>query len=514
MTDSTPHQLTSDLPLTPDQVEAVARKIRPVTLSVDSISAIESCRIRLESVLDDGLPHYGINTGFGSLSRQKIESEDLAALQVNLIRSHAAGVGQPLEVEVVRGMMFILAASLSRGYSGVRRIVVDQILNLLNKDITPVVPESGSVGASGDLAPLAHVVLVMIGEGEAFVNGQRISGKQALADAGITPIQLAAKEGLALINGTHLMTARFSLLAHDLKQLVDAALVANAMSIDAARASHGYLDERIYQVRNQPGAAQVASMMRQLLAGSTIVKSHAENDPRVQDPYSFRCAPLVLGAVLDSMRPCLARLESELGAVTDNPLIFDTGTDIPDIVSAGCFHGMPVALPMDTIAIGLSHLAGISERRQYHILSVFDPESNLRAFMSPKPGVMSGFMIVQYASAAICNELIGLANPASVANISTCAGMEDYNSFGPRSAAKATRALQLARSVIAAELLCSAEGVESHRPHRSGDRVEEAIGIIRTVVDPLTKDRSPSPDIAAIEELIMQSKFAFTLDES
>lgn len=423
-------------------------------------------------------------------------------------------MGDQLPSDAVRAMMVILAASLSRGHSGIRVQVVEQILHLLNAGINPVVPESGSVGASGDLAPLAHIVLAMIGEGQTIVNGQVVPAAQALRDAQIQPIELAAKEGLALINGTHLMTARFSLLAHDLKQLVDSALVANAMSIDAARASHGYLDERIYQVRNQPGAAQVASTMRQLLSGSTIVESHAENDPRVQDPYSFRCAPLVLGAVMDSIRPCLDRLESELGAVTDNPLIFDTGTDIPDIVSAGCFHGMPVALPMDTIAIGLSHLAGISERRQYHILSVFDPESNLRAFMSPKPGVMSGFMIVQYASAAMCNELIGLANPASVANISTCAGMEDYNSFGPRSAAKATRALQLARSVIAAELLCSAEGIESHRPHRSGDRVEEAIEIIRTVVDPLTKDRSPSPDIAAIEELIKQNKFAFTLDES
>ena len=495
--------------LTSSQVEAVARHGCRVEISTESQAAITACRSRLESVLGDGLPHYGINTGFGSLSRQKIEPEDLAALQVNLIRSHAAGVGDPLPCEAVRAMMVILAASLSRGYSGIRLQVVEQILSLLNNNITPVVPESGSVGASGDLAPLAHVVLVMIGEGEAIVSGKKISGSQALADAGIKPIELAAKEGLALINGTHLMTGRFALIAHDFNQLIHAALVANAMSIDAARASHGYLDERIYQVRNQPGAVQVADTLRQLLAGSTIVESHAENDPRVQDPYSFRCAPLVLGAVLDAARPCLSSLDCELGAVTDNPLIFDTGSDIPDIVSAGCFHGMPVALPMDTLAIAISHLAGISERRQYHILSVFDPESNLRAFMSPKPGVMSGFMIVQYASAAICNELIGLAAPASVINISTCAGMEDYNSFGPRSAAKATRAIQLARSVIAAELLCSAEGVEAHRPHRSGDRVEAAIDAIRNVVPPLTKDRSPSPDIAAIEELIKNDAFAF-----
>ncbi len=510
MSDSKPLVLDPAHPLTPDQVVSIARTDQRVELSNGSKSAIKACRTRLESVLDDGLPHYGINTGFGSLSRQKIEQEDLAALQVNLIRSHAAGVGDPLDVEVVRGMMLILAASLARGYSGIRLHIVEQILNLLNAGVTPIVPESGSVGASGDLAPLSHAVLVMMGEGEAIFNDTRMSGEEALKQAKIEPIQLAAKEGLALINGTHLMTARFSLIAHDLKHLLNAALIANAMTIDAARASHGYLDQRVYQVRNQPGAAQIASTLSGLLKGSTIVESHAENDPRVQDPYSFRCSPLVLGAVIDSLKPCIDRLNDELGAVTDNPLIFETDSDIPDIVSAGCFHGMPVALPMDTIAIGLAHLAGISERRLYHTLSVFDPESQLSSFMSPKPGVMSGFMIVQYAAAAICNELVGLANPASVVNLSTCAGMEDYNSFGPRSAAKAARAVKLTRSVIAAELLCSAEGIEAHRPFVSGDGVEHAIKIIRSVVKPLTHDRSPSPDIAQIEDLIASG--AFTLD--
>jgi len=498
--------------LTPTEIQSVARGDRTVLLSDESRNAISVCRKRLESVLDDGLPHYGINTGFGSLSRQQIASDDLEDLQRNLIRSHAAGVGDPLPKDAVRAMMLILAASLSRGISGVRVDVVEQILALLNNDITPIVPELGSVGASGDLAPLAHLAQVLIGEGYATVANYKRTGIEALNHAGISPITLKPKEGLALINGTHLMTGRFALIAYDLHQLVDAALVANAMSIDAARASHGYLDERVYVARNQPGATQVAETMRALLEGSSIVESHAENDPRVQDPYSFRCAPLVLGAVIDSFRPCLERLEDELGAVTDNPLIFETNTDTPDIVSAGCFHGMPVALPLDTLAIGISHLAGISERRMYHILSVFDPESELSAFMSPQPGVMSGFMIVQYSAAAICNELIGLANPASVANLSTCAGMEDYNSFGPRSAAKASRALQLARNVIAAELLCSAEGIEAHRPHRSGKRVEEAISVIRTVVEPLTQDRSPSPDIEAIVRLIEKDSFKFNLE--
>ncbi len=507
MSNHAPVTLRPDRPLTPEQIELVARHSRAVEISPEAAKSVTACRDRLESVLGDGLPHYGINTGFGSLSRKQIQPNELEQLQLNLIRSHAAGVGEPLPEDVVRAMMLVLAASLCRGYSGVRFRVVEQIVTMLNAGITPVVPESGSVGASGDLAPLSHAVLALIGEGDVFLAGRRRSAAEALTELGIEPISLVAKEGLALINGTHLMTARFALIARDLDRVIHAALIANAMSIDAARASHAYLDPRVYRVRNQPGATWVASTLKSLLSGSSIVESHAADDPRVQDPYSFRCAPLVLGAALDSFQSCLDRLHNELGAVTDNPLIFDTGTDIPDIVSAGCFHGMPVALPLDTLAIGISHLAGIAERRVYHMLSVFDPQSELTAFMSPKPGVMSGFMIVQYAAAAMCNELIGLAAPASVANLSTCANMEDYNSFGPRSAAKAARGVQLARSIIATELLCAAEGVEAHRPHRSGEAVESAIEVIRTVVAPLTEDRTPSPDIAAIERLIAADAF-------
>lgn len=507
MSQAAPLSLSPSTPLTPEQIEQAARHGAKVELTDDASQVIQRCRAQLEEVLDDGLPHYGINTGFGSLSRKQIEPGELEQLQLNLIRSHAAGVGDPLPEDVVRAMMLVLAASLSRGYSGVRVEVVQQILTLLNAGITPVVPESGSVGASGDLAPLSHCVLAMIGEGEVFHRGQRRPTPEVFREFGIEPITLVAKEGLALINGTHLMCGRFALIAQDLKRVINAALIANAMSVDAARASHGYLDPRVYKVRNQPGAARVAETLSGILAGSSIVVSHAADDPRVQDPYSFRCAPLVLGAALDSFDSCFARLQDELGAVSDNPLIFDTGADAPDIVSAGCFHGMPVALPLDTLAIGIAHLAGIAERRVYHILSVFDPESELNAFLSPKPGVMSGFMIVQYAAAAMCNELIGLANPASVANLSTCANMEDYNSFGPRSAAKAARAVQLARSVVATELLVGAEGIEAHRPHMSGPAVEEGIKIIRGVVEPLTADRSPSPDIAAIEKLIEKDAF-------
>ncbi len=503
-----PHtiHILPDAPLTPPQIAQIARDRTPLQLTPESRQAIAACRAALERTLDDGLPHYGINTGFGSLSNQRINREDLATLQRNLIRSHAAGVGQPLPADVVRAMMAVLAASLARARSGVRPELVEHLLAVLNADITPVVPESGSVGASGDLAPLAHVALTLIGEGDAFTDAGRIPAADALRRAGLAPIELTAKEGLALINGTHLMTGRMALICEDLRHVIKGALHATALSIDGSRASHGFLDHRVYEARNQPGPARVAAALRGLLAGGTIADSHKDNDPRVQDPYSFRCAPLVLGAAIDAIESCEARLRHELGAVTDNPLIFHDDAHT-DIVSAGCFHGMTVALPLDTLAIAIAHIAGIAERRTYHMLSVFDPHSELRAFLSPRPGLQSGYMIVQYAAAALCNELIGLANPASVANLSTCAGMEDYNSFGPRSAAKAARAVELARSVVAIELLCSAEAVEAHRPHRTGDVLERTIATIRDRVPPLTEDRTPSPDIAALEALIQSGHF-------
>jgi len=500
--------LAPDTRLTPELVELVARQGMRVTLDDQARSGVAHARRLVEQILDDDEPHYGINTGFGSLSKQRIDRDDLQALQRNLIRSHAAGAGQPLDRDIVRAMMLTLAASLARGRSGVRPEIIDRLLDLLNHDITPVVPESGSVGASGDLAPLAHLTLVLMGEGEAHADDQTIPGAEALRRAGTKPVTLEAKEGLALINGTHLMAGRFALIAQDLARVLDAAHLACAMSMDAARTSHAFLDPRVYTVRNQPGASRAAAALRALLEGSTIAASHTHDDPRVQDPYSFRAAPMVLGAVLDTAAPALARLDDELGAVTDNPLVFENDKGGTDIISAGCFHGMPVALPMDTLAPAVAHAAGIAERRMYHILSAFDPESRLRAFMSPTPGVMSGFMIVQYTAAAMCNELIGLAAPASVANLSTCAGMEDYNSFGPRAAAKLDRAVTLARSVVACELLTSAEGVGTHRPEKSGAKVEHAIRIIRERVDPLDQDRPPAPDIAAIETLIASGRFA------
>jgi histidine ammonia-lyase len=470
-----------------------------------SVREMERSRRVVEACLSDGLAHYGINTGFGSLSRQRVGSEQLRELQRNLVRSHASGVGKPMPRRVVRGMMALLAASLARGNSGVRAIVVHTLHAMLDSDIVPIVPEIGSVGASGDLAPLAAVGLAMMGEGEVegTGNGERGAGRrhagEALREAGIEPLVLEAKEGLAIINGTHLMASLGAIAVVESAALLRAALAACAMSIDASRASHTFLDARVHSVRRQPGQQVVAEVLRSLLAGGEIAASHAVDDPRVQDPYCLRCSPQVLGAAHDGLLPLRSAVEAEVGAVTDNPLVF-TAPD--DIVSAGNFHGMPLAIPLDSACIAIAHIAGISERRTFWMLSAFDAESHLPPYMAKGAGLSSGLMIAQYVAAACCNEIIGLCTPASPANVGTSAGIEDYNSFGPRSGWKLLRALELARKVVAIELLCAAEGLEYHRPLRTGAMVERVYGAVRERVRPLGQDRPPTGDIEAIAAMI------------
>lgn len=495
--------------LEPRSVEDVARRRSRVHLADSARERIDRSRSLLESSLASGGIYYGVNTGFGALSKVEIDPDSLKVLQTNLIRSHATGVGDSLDTETVRAMMLVLVASLARGHSGVRVELVESLVALLNQEITPEIPEIGSVGASGDLAPLAHLALVLIGEGTARYRGQLLSGGEALAKAGLSPVSLAAKEGLALINGTHLMAARAALLLQDFERLFDAALVAAAMSIDCCRTTPATLDPRLQDTRGQAGQAQVAARLRGLLDGSEIATSHVENDPRVQDPYSFRCCSAVLGSSWDAFTYVRKCVVAELGAVTDNPLVFSRGNDA-DIVAGGNFHGMPIALPLDVLAIALSHLAGVAERRVFHMLSGQDSEAELPTFLTPQAGLQSGLMIAQYTAAACCNELIGLANPASVANLSTSAGMEDYNSYGPRGAAKAVRGVALARSVVAIELLCAATGLDHHRPLRSGKLVEEAFARIRERVAPLDSDRSPAPDIRALEEMIDADDLSLT----
>jgi histidine ammonia-lyase len=492
-------------PLSPQAIELVARRGAKLALAESAQSFVRQSRSRLLDAMHGASPIYGVNTGFGALGRVRIDQRQLNELQANLIRSHSTCVGDPLPRDVVRAMVCALAASVCRGYSGVRLEVAEGLVRLLNAGVTPVVPETGSVGASGDLAPLAHVALVLMGEGSAEFQGRVLPGADALHRAGLSPLVLEAKEGIALINGTHLMAGRAALLVQDFERLFEAALVAAAMSVDACRATDSTLDPSVHAVRRQPGQQLIAQRLRELLRGSQIIQSHLENDPRVQDPYSFRCCPAVLGAVWDLFQYICGCVAAELAGVTDNPLVFEA-EGRGRVVSGGNFHGMPIALPLDCLALGAAHLAGIAERRIYHMLSGSDPSAELPTFLAPQAGLQSGLMITQYTAAACCNELIGLTFPASVVNLPTSAGMEDYNSFGPRSAAKATRAVSLARSVVAIELMCAATGLDYHRPLRSGIAVEKAYDIIREVVPPLTHDRAPSPDIGAIELLITSGR--------
>jgi histidine ammonia-lyase len=504
-------QLTGDA-LSVLEVEQVARADRPVTLHEAGLARLNAAAKRLDDALTSDRAIYGVNTGFGSLARKRVEPDELATVQHNLLRSHAAGVGAPLERDVVRAMMVLLAASLARGCSGVRAELVRLLTGALNAGITPVVPGVGSVGASGDLAPLAHIGLVLIGEGDAALpDGTTVSGATALHSAGLEPIALGPKEGLALINGTHLMTAQASLALADTMRVFDAAIAAAAMSIDAARATDRFLDARVYRARNHWGPARVADRLRAMLKGSQIIPSHAEADPRVQDPYSLRCAAYILGSAMHTIDHVREILSAELGAVTDNPLIFsdtsEAGDMGADVVSAGNFHGLPIALPLDQLAIALTHVAGVAERRVFMLLAAADPENALHPHLSVRPGVESGLMITQYTAAACVNEMITLSTPATVSNIPTCAGMEDYNSFGPLAGAKLRQAIDRLTDVVAIELLVSAEALEYQRPLRSGDGVERTHSVIRAAVPRLTTDRSPAPDIRALRALIKAGRF-------
>ncbi|MSQ90661.1 MAG: histidine ammonia-lyase [Phycisphaerales bacterium] len=494
-------------PLSLDAVISVARSAAVVELGAASAQRLDESRRGMLAHAAAGSALYGINTGFGSFSHVRLASDQLALLQANLIRSHSAGVGDPLETETVRAMMVILAASLARGHSGVRPALVESICAHLNHGLSPIVPSRGSVGASGDLAPLAHVAQGLIGEGMMQFKGQVMRASEAQAASGIAPIRLEEKEGLALINGTHLMTALGALAIHDTQNLLHAALAATAMGIDGCRGASSMLDARIHAARNQPGQIAVAAALRELLQNSQIGPAHAQNDPRVQDPYSLRAAPQVLGAVVDAFQFAKRTITNELGAVTDNPLVFGSAKAC-EVLSGANFHGMPLAISLDLLRVALCHLAGIGERRIYWALSGHDKESKLPAHLSAHPGMRSGLMIVQYTAAALCNELRTLAYPSSVGNISTCAGIEDYNSMGATSALQARDAVRLTRAVVACELLVMAEAIEFQRPLLSGTGVEHAHHRVRTQVMRLGEDRSPSPDIAAISAMILDGLFA------
>ena len=471
----------------------------------------------IDDALEQGTAVYGVTTGFGQLASVRIPASDAAQLQVNLVRSHAVGAGPPLPADVVRGMMLLLAGSLRRGHSGVRPEVVELLLGMLDRGVVPVIPSKGSVGSSGDLAPLAHLALTLIGEGEAVLGGERLPGEEALERAGLSPIALSAKEGLALINGTHLMAAAGALALVDGERLVEAATVAVALSLEAFKGSTVPFDARLHAVRGQPGPARVAAKLRALLAGSEVVASHADCG-RVQDPYTLRCAPQVLGAVADALAYVRGALERELQAVTDNPLVFPAdgdgardGTGAGDVLSGGNFHGQPLSLPLDHLALAMCELASFSERRTYALLSPGYAE--LPAFLTPRPGLSSGLMIAQYAAAALVNESQVLAHPAGAGSIPTSAGMEDFNSMGALAALKARSVVENAARVIATELVCACQGLEFHRPLRTTPVLERARERVREVVPRLEEDRSLAGELATLARALQHGDLVLVEEE-
>jgi histidine ammonia-lyase len=487
--------------ITLDEVVSVARGEARVRLAPGALERVRAARAFVDQLCEEDRTVYGVTTGFGHLSRVKIPSDQVEALQRNLIRSHAAGVGEPFDIPTARAIMLMLANSLARGHSGVRERTLSLLLGMLNHGVTPLIPTRGSVGASGDLAPLAHLSLALIGEGEAWYGGRRLPGDEALRAAGLEPVTLGAKEGLALINGTHVMEACGALALDDARRLTRAAEVAAAMSTEALLGSYVPLDPRIHALRPQRGQGMTAARMRSLLHDSEINASHADCG-RVQDPYSIRCVPQVLGAARDALDWCESVFTAELGAVTDNPLLFP---DDGEALTGGNFHGQPLALALDTLAIALAHVASFAERRVYNLTSPHDwdtGEGRIPLFLTPEPGLNSGYMIAQYAAAALVNEIKVLAHPASIDSIPTSAGMEDFVSMGATSALKLRQALDLAYRVIAIELLLAAQGLDFRAPLRPGRGVEEAHTLVRTIAPTLREDRPPAPDIEALSQAV------------
>ncbi len=445
---------------------------------------------------------YGITTGFGKLSDVAIPPDRLAELQVNLVRSHAAGVGAPLPDREVRALMLLRTNVLAKGHSGARPEVARLLVDMLNAHLHPVIPEQGSVGASGDLAPLAHLALTVIGEGTLVHAGVAAPADRLLAAAGLAPVQLQPKEGLALINGTQAHTAIAALALMDAHTLWQVAHVAGAMSLEALQGTPVAFDERIHQVRGQLGQAASAALLRQLLADSEIRESHRHGDPRVQDAYALRCMPQVHGAVLDAIDFASGMIGRELNAATDNPLVFEDGT----IVSGGNFHGQPVAMALDVLAIAMTNLATISERRIDRLVHP-DLNEGLPAFLTPDPGVNSGFMMAQVTAAAITSECKILSHPASVDTIPTDGNKEDVVPMAMGAAWKLRRVVQNVRHVLAIELMCAAQGLEFRAPLKPGRGVQRAYEQVRQRVPKLERDRVLAPDIAALAAAIAAGRF-------
>ena len=490
-------------PLTLEQIAAVASGVEKVTLADDARARIEQGRRVVEAIVAENRAVYGINTGFGKLSDVRIERDKLTELQLNLVRSHSCGVGKPLSIAESRAMLLLRANVLAAGFSGARPLVVDTLLAMLEGEVTPVIPEKGSVGASGDLVPLAHLALTALGEGEAFYRGERISSAEALKRSGIAPLQLEAKEGLALLNGTQAMGAVGGLALQRAQRLTHLADVAGAMSLEALKGTPVAFDERIHAARPHRGQVEVARHLRALLEGSEIRESHLENDPRIQDAYSLRCMPQVHGAVRDALDHARGIVEIETGSATDNPLVFaETG----DVLSGGNFHGAPLALAFDYSAIALTDLISITERR---IDRLVNPDSNedLPPFLTREAGTASGFMMLQVTAVALLSEAKVLAHPASVDNVPTDGGKEDHVSMGMTAAMKLRSIVENAELAIAIELITAAQGLSFRAPLLPGGGVKRAFEIVRAHVAELNSDRSMSGDIEQIASAIRAGEF-------
>src|SRR6266571_1900750 len=494
--------------LTFPQLYDVALRGEQVQLTASAIERMNASRAVVDRLVASGATAYGINTGFGKLASVRISTEQVRQLQVNLVRSHASGVGAPLSEAETRAMMLLRANALAKGLSGVRPQVVETLCGMLNAKVHPVIPSQGSVGASGDLAALAHLAQVVIGEGQATFRGEVLPGGEAMKRAGIATVALEAKEGLSLLNGTQGMLALLSLALREADILVDTADVAASLSLDALRGSPGAFDARIMQERAYAGAATTARNLAALNEGSQIRESHrsAEKDTRVQDAYSLRCTPQVHGAVRDSLAQAREMAAVELNSATDNPLVFARDANNGDIISGGNFHGQPLAMAADQVAIAIATLGGIVERRVEQMTNPLT--SMLSAFLTPEPGLNSGFMIAQVTAAALTSENKALAVPHSVDSISTSGNQEDYVSMGMSGARRLAQMLVNLRHTIAIELLCACQGIDLLAPLQTGELAKKAYQGVRGVSHKVSEDRPLAADINAVSATIATGLFA------
>jgi histidine ammonia-lyase len=506
MNEHAPRLLLKPGELTLADLRAAWRGAATLALEPSAYAAIDASSAAVAAIVAKGDPAYGINTGFGLLAKKHIEQDQLAQLQRNLILSHAVGTGELLSDAVVRLILLTKIGSLARGYSGVRPVIVDTLVALYNAGIMPAIPAQGSVGASGDLAPLAHMTLAMLGVGQVRVDGRLMEARQALAAAGIEPVELGPKEGLALINGTQVSTALALEGLFMAERLMEAAMVTGALSLDAARGSDAPFDPRVHAVRGQPGQIAAAAIYRQLVAGSAIRASHLVGDERVQDPYSLRCQPQVMGAVIDLVANASRTLLIEANAVTDNPLVFDG-----EVISGGNFHAEPVAFAADTLALAIAETGALAERR---IALLIDATlSGLPPFLVRQPGVNSGFMIAHVTAAALASENKSLAHPASVDSLPTSANQEDHVSMATFAARRLGQMAHNTAVIVAIELLAAAQGIDFHRPLASSDALEDVHARLRQRVPSFDQDRFFAPDIETARQMVVGGELSASCRE-